>query len=71
MGGVHCDVIFGRMDNEGLRISDGHVGGGFTVALFMGNNLNPVFLPPSHGGGEGGEGGGGVQVQGAAESHGA
>jgi hypothetical protein len=50
VGGVHGDLVLGGISDEPLGISEGDVGGGGTVSLVVGYDLDAVVLPDADAG---------------------
>ena len=44
---VHGDLIFGGVADEALRVGEGNIGGGRSVTLVVGDDLNTIVLPHS------------------------
>lgn len=42
---IHRDLILGRIADKPFGIGESHIGGRSSVALVVGNNLNPIVLP--------------------------
>ena len=45
VGGVHGDLVLGRIADETLGVGEGNIRGRRAVTLVVGDNLNAVVLP--------------------------
>ena len=43
--GVHGDLVLGSVTNQSLTLAEGDIGGGGTVTLVVGDDLDTIVLP--------------------------